>query len=246
MQRKVALITGAGRGIGRAAALLFAQEGANVVLNSEVPEEIDAVAGEVQALGRRALAVVADMMQEDQVERLARMALAEMGRIDALIYSAGVAVHNHMAKLSTQDWDTNFGVNVRGMFLLTRALLPHFLERGSGTIVTISSLLGKQGSAMRAAYSASKYAVVGFTKSLALEMKPHGIRVNCICPGPVATPLRAKNYPNEDPSTITSPEEVARVILFLSCDESAAINGADIDVAWKGQDILPTIRTAKS
>ena len=85
MQRKVVLITGAGRGIGRAAALLLAQEGANVVLNSEVPEEIDAVAGEVQALGRRALAVVADMMQEDQVERLARMALAEMGRIDALI-----------------------------------------------------------------------------------------------------------------------------------------------------------------
>jgi hypothetical protein len=74
----------------------------------------------------------------------------------------------------------------------------------------------------------------------------YGIRVNCICPGPVATPLRAKNYPNEDPSTITSPEEVARIILFLSCDESAAINGADIDVAWKGQDILPTIRTPKS
>ncbi len=74
----------------------------------------------------------------------------------------------------------------------------------------------------------------------------YGIRVNCIYPGPVATPLRAKNYPNEDPSTITSPEEVARVILFLSCDESAAINGADIDVAWKGQDILPTIRTPKS
>jgi NAD(P)-dependent dehydrogenase (short-subunit alcohol dehydrogenase family) len=94
---------------------------------------------------------------------------------------------------------------------------------------------------MRAAYTASKHAVVGFTKSLALEMKPHAIRVNAICPGPVATPLRARNYPNEDPRTITQPEEVARVILYLSCDDSAAITAAAIDVAWKGQDILPTV-----
>jgi NAD(P)-dependent dehydrogenase (short-subunit alcohol dehydrogenase family) len=93
----------------------------------------------------------------------------------------------------------------------------------------------------RAAYAASKHAVIGFTTSLALEMKPYGIRANTICPGPVATPLRARNYPNEDPRTITQPDEVARVILYLSCEESAAISGAAIDVAWKGADILPTV-----
>lgn len=242
MAGRVALIAGAGRGIGRATALLFAQEGADLALTSEVPEEIERVAGEVRALGRRALSVTADMLYEDQAEAMVRTVIKRMGRVDALVYSAGVAIHNVMSQLSAHDWDMNFGVNVRGLFLVVRALLPHFMERRAGTIVTLSSKLGKEPSAMRVAYTASKHAVVGFTKSLALELKPFGIRVNVVCPGPVATELRAQNYPNEDPSTITPPEEVARVILFLSCEDSAAINGADIDVAWKGENILPTIR----
>ena len=242
MQGKVALITGAGRGIGRATALLFAQQGADIALNAEIPEEIEQVAEEVRALGRKAFPIMSDMLHEEQIGPMAEAVIAEFGHVDAMVYSAGVAIHNPVINLSTRDWDLNFGVNVRGMFLLTRALLPHMITRGKGTIVNISSKLGKEGSAARSAYSASKHAVVGFTKSLALEMKPHGIRVNAICPGPVATPLRAKNYPNEDPSTITSAEEVARIILFLSCDDSEGVNGAAIDVAWKGQDILPTLK----
>lgn len=241
MAGRVALIAGAGRGIGRATALLFAQEGADLALTAEVSEEIERVAGEVRAIGRRALPVTADMLYEDQAEAMVRTVIKRMGRVDALVYSAGVAVHNVVSQLSAHDWDMNFAVNVRGLFLVVRALLPHFMERRSGTIVTLSSKLGKEPSAMRVAYTASKHAVVGFTKSLALELKPFGIRVNVVCPGPVATELRARNYPNEDPSTITPPEEVARVILFLSCEDSAAINGADIDVAWKGENILPTI-----
>jgi 3-oxoacyl-[acyl-carrier protein] reductase len=244
MAGRVALIAGAGRGIGRATALLFAREGADLALTSEVSEEIERVAGEIRALGRRALPVTADMLYEDQAEAMVRTVIKRMGRVDALVYSAGVAVHNVVSQLSTHDWDMNFGVNVRGLFLVVRALLPHFMERRSGTIVTLSSKLGKEPSAMRVAYTASKHAVVGFTKSLALELKPFGIRVNVVCPGPVATELRARNYPDEDPSTITPPEEVARVILFLSCEDSAAINGADIDVAWKGENILPTIPRA--
>ena len=242
MQDKVVLITGAGRGIGRATALLMAREGADIVLNAEIPDEITAVAEEVRALGRRALPLVADMMDEASIPPMLETAMKEFGHIDSMVYSAGVAIHGKVADLSVRAWDLNFGVNVRGMFLLSRALLPIMLEQGHGTIVNISSKLGKEGSATRAAYSASKHAVVGLTKSLALEMKPHGIRVNAICPGPVATPLRAKNYPNEDPSTITQPEEVAQVILFLCSDESEGISGAAIDVAWKGQDILPTVK----
>jgi len=242
LEGKVALITGAGRGIGRATALLFAREGANLVLASEVREEIEAVAVEVRALGRVAVPVPADLCDEAQVAALAKAALDTMGRVDALVHSAGVAIHGEVATLSTESWDLNFGVNVRGMFLLTRALLPQFLHRRSGTIVNVASRLGKEGSAMRAAYAASKHAVIGFTSSLALELKSQGIRVNAICPGPVATPLRARNYPNEDPRTLTQPGEVAEIILYLSCDDSAAINGAAIDVAWKGQDTLPTVR----
>jgi len=238
---KVALITGAGRGIGRAATLLFAREGADLVLASEVREEIEAVAAEVRALGRTAVPVTADLCHEAQVVALARTALDMLGRVDALVYSAGVAIHGEVATLSTTNWDLNFAVNVRGMFLVTRALLPQFVERRSGTIVNISSRLGKEGSALRAAYAASKHAVIGFTSSLALELKPHGVRANAICPGPVATPLRARNYPHEDPRTLTQPEEVAQVILYLSCDDSAAVSGASIDVAWKGQDMLPTV-----
>jgi NAD(P)-dependent dehydrogenase (short-subunit alcohol dehydrogenase family) len=241
MQDRIVLITGAGRGIGRATALLMAREGADIILDAEFPDEIEIVAGEVRALGRRALPVVADMREEQSVGRLIQTAMREFGRIDSMVYSAGVAFHGRVADLSTLDWDHNFGVNIRGMFLLTRALLPIMLDQGAGTIVNISSKLGKEGSATRTAYSSSKHAVIGFTESVALEMKSQGIRVNVICPGPVATPLRAKNYPNEDPSTIASAEEVARVILFLCSDESEGINGAAIDVAWKGQDILPTI-----
>lgn len=242
MKDKVVLVTGAGRGIGQAAAMLLAREGADIVLNAEIPDEINRVADDVRALGRRALPVVADMLVEESIGPLVEAALREFGRIDCMVYSAGVAIHNTVAELSTRDWDLNFGVNVRGMFLLCRALVPVMIRQGSGSIVNISSKLGKEGSATRAAYSASKHAVIGFTRSLALEMKPYGIRVNAICPGPVATPLRARNYPNEDPSTITQPEEVAQVILFLCSDESSAINGAAIDVAWKGQDILPTLK----
>lgn len=242
MKDKVVLITGAGRGIGQAAAMLLAREGADIVLNAEIPDEIERVADDVRSLGRRALPVVADMLDEQSIGPLVEAALREFGRIDCMVYSAGVAIHNPVAELSTRDWDLNFGVNVRGMFLLCRALAPVMIRQGYGSIVNISSKLGKEGSATRAAYSASKHAVIGFTRSLALEMKPYGIRVNAICPGPVATPLRAKNYPNEDPSTITQPEEVARVILFLCSDESSAISGAAIDVAWKGQDILPTLK----
>jgi 3-oxoacyl-[acyl-carrier protein] reductase len=242
LKGKIALITGAGRGIGRATALLFAREGANLVLASEVREEIEAVAVEVRALGRAALPVPADLCDEAQVAALAKAALDAMGRVDILVHSAGVAIHGAVATLPTESWDLNFGVNVRGMFLLTRALLPHFLQRRSGTIVNVASRLGKEGSAMRAAYAASKHAVIGFTSSLALELKSHEIRVNAICPGPVATPLRARNYPHEDPRTLTQPDEVAEIILYLSCDDSAAINGAAIDVAWKGQDTLPTVR----
>ena len=242
LKGKIVLITGAGRGIGRATALLFAREGANLVLASEVREEIEAVAVEVRALGRAALPVPADLCDEAQVAALAKAALDAMGRVDVLVHSAGVAIHGAVATLPTESWDLNFGVNVRGMFLLTRALLPHFLQRRSGTIVNVASRLGKEGSAMRAAYAASKHAVIGFTSSLALELKSHEIRVNAICPGPVATPLRARNYPNEDPRTLTQPDEVAEIILYLSCDDSAAINGAAIDVAWKGQDTLPTVR----
>ncbi len=242
MQGKVALITGAGRGIGRATALLFAREGADVVLNAEIAGEIEQVAQEVRALGRKAYPIVADMLHEDEIGPMVNAVIAEMGHIDAMVYSAGVAIHNSVDKMATRDWDLNFGVNVRGLFLLSRELVPYMVAQRSGTMVNISSKLGKEGSALRSAYSASKHAVVGFTSSLAQEVKGYGIRVNAVCPGPVATPLRARNYPNEDPSTITQPEEVAQVILFLSCDDSAAINGAALDVAWKGENILPTAK----
>jgi 3-oxoacyl-[acyl-carrier protein] reductase len=241
LRGKTALITGAGRGIGRATALLFAREGADLALTSELHAEIDAVAAEAQGLGRTAVPVAADLREEAQVDAMVRAVLERLGRMDILVCCAGVALHGAVAQLPTDVWDLNFAINVRGMFLVTKAMLPQFIARGKGAIVNVSSRLGKEGSALRAAYSASKHAVIGLTSSLALELKPHGIRVNALCPGPVATELRARNYPNEDPRTLTQPEEVAQVILYLACDDSTAISGAAIDVAWRGQDILPTV-----
>ncbi len=218
----------------------FGREGADIILNAEITDEIALVADEVRALGRKALPLVADMMDEASIPPMLAAAMKEFGHIDSMVYSAGVAIHGKVAELSVRAWDLNFGVNVRGMFLLTRALLPIMLEQGHGTIVNISSKLGKEGSATRAAYSASKHAVIGLTKSLALEMKAHGIRVKRSAPVRCArrcVPGTTRRRPFDDHPRWKSPGHPVPELA-----ESGGTGGPPHDVRGKDRTSCPPSR----
>ncbi len=215
LQGKIALVTGGGRGIGRATALALAEAGADVAVAARTAAELAAVAEEVRALGRRALPVVADVSQEDQVESLVRQVLAEFRRIDILVNNAGVSGRCEVADLPLADWQRTLSVNATGTFLCSRAVVPVMRRHGGGRIINVVSGNGRQGQARNAAYSASKFAVMGFSQSLAQEVLNDNITVSCVLPGPTDTALRRNSTPNEDRTLLLRPEDVAEVILFL-------------------------------
>jgi NAD(P)-dependent dehydrogenase (short-subunit alcohol dehydrogenase family) len=216
LKDRVALITGGGRGIGRAIALAFAGEGADVAVSARGQAEIDRVAGEVQAAGRRAIAVPADVSRADQVRRMLDRTLTEFGRIDILVNNAGYARHFPVAELTEEVWDTTMDVNLKGVFLCTQAVLPDMAARKSGCIITVASISGHRGYRGCSAYCAAKAGAITFMETLALEVRERGIKVHTISPGAVATRMRADNHPGEDPSTILQDEEIANVAVFLA------------------------------
>ncbi len=211
----VAIITGGGRGIGRAIALTFAKEGANIAVVARTEPEIESVAREVKGLGANAIAIKTDVSDEDQVETMVQKVMDEFGRIDILVNSAGVAEHAHVQDIKTDVWDLTMNVNVRGVMLCTRAVFRNMLKRKSGYVINISSGAGKHGSARYGTYATSKFGVIGFTQSVAAEGRQHGIKASVICPGPVATRMRAGNHPGEDPVKIMQSQDIADVAMFL-------------------------------
>ena len=211
----VAIITGGGRGIGRAIALTFAKEGANIAVVARTEPEIESVAREIKGLGANAIAIKTDVSDEDQVEAMVQKVMDEFGRIDILVNSAGVAKHAHVQDIETDVWDLTMNVNVRGIMLCTRAVFRNMLKQESGYIINISSGAGKHGSARYATYATSKFGVMGFTQSVAAEGRQHGIKASVICPGPVATRMRASNHPGEDPTKIMQSQDIADVAMFL-------------------------------
>lgn len=239
LEGRVAIITGAGRGIGRATALLFAQEGARVVVAARSAQELDELVAEIEAAGGQAVGVPTDLRDKAQVERLVATALERFGQVDILFNNAGVARHGYIVDITEEDWDLTFDVNVKGVFLCTQAVLPHMISRRSGKIINVSSGAGLRGSAWKAPYSASKFAVIGFSESLAQEVGRYGINVNTICPGPVATDMRSRNYPFEKPELLPQPEEVAKLALFLASDDARTIHNAVVRVAT-GPEPIPT------
>ncbi|MBN1687271.1 MAG: SDR family oxidoreductase, partial [Spirochaetales bacterium] len=206
---KVALITGAGRGIGRATALAFAAEGANLVLADMKAQEVDETCKEVKKLGREAIAVAVNVTRKAEVASMVKQALDRFGNVDVLVNIAGVAIHNMIPAIREEDWDLNMDVNAKGIFLCTQALFTHMCDRGNGHIVNVASMSGKHGSAKTAAYAASKFAAIGFTESTMNEGRPHGVKATAICPGPVDTALRAGNWPDDIKEQLIKPEDVA-------------------------------------
>ncbi len=216
LQGNTALVTGAGRGIGRAVALALAEEGADVVLASRTESELTRVADEVRSRGVRAIAVQTDLTHDDQLDALVERVFAEFGALDILVNNAGVAIHYPIAEIPTDVWDRTMSLNVRVPFLLTRAFWDSMVKRGGGLIVNVSSTAGKAASAENATYSASKAGLLGFTEALMKAGRLVNIRAVAVCPGPVATVMRAKNNPDEDPATILKPEDIAQAVVYVA------------------------------
>jgi len=186
---QVAIVTGAGRGIGRAIAGAFAREGAAVVLAARSAPELDRVAREIEQAGGRALVVPTDARQEASVEALVHRALAEWRQVDVLVNAAGVATFAPVTDSKLDDWDQTLAVNLRGAVLCCRAVLPAMIGRHRGTIISVGSVVTSRSLAGSAAYTASKYGLLGFSRVLAEEMRPHGVRVGVLSAGATDTPL---------------------------------------------------------
>lgn len=251
LRGKVAVVTGAGRGIGRAIALAFAQEGADLVLAARSVDKLNEVAAEIQAGGRQALVVPTDVTSEASIGNLRDRTLEHFGRVDILVNNSGVGgPAAPLWEIDPQDWDETFAVNVRGVYLCCRAFLPAMVARRSGVIINIGSMTGKRPLVNRTPYAASKLAVVGLTRTLAWEVGPYGIRVNVISPGPVEgeriewvvrrlAEARGVSVAEARRSlTEASPlgrfvlaDEVARAAVFLASDMASAITGEDLNVS---------------
>jgi NAD(P)-dependent dehydrogenase (short-subunit alcohol dehydrogenase family) len=230
LANQIALVTGGGRGIGRAIALAFAEEGAEVVVAARTAAEIEAVAEEVRQRGRRALAVPTDVTDEASVNALIDRTVQEFGRLELLVNNAGWGIFKRVVDLTAAEWDSIIAVNLRSVFLGCKAALPHLMAQQRGVILNVSSMAAYGGAPDYGPYSASKAAVNNLTQTLAAEAQPYNVRVNAICPGPVASRLRSSHYPEEDPTRLMPPDTVAAVAVFLASDAARGISGAAINV----------------
>lgn len=227
---RVALITGAGRGIGRAAAEAFAAEGYTVVLAERLSSLGKRAEQALVRAGASPLFLRTDVADEVSVQRTVATVLRRFGRLDCLVNNAGVLTVGPLAKLALKDLDWMLAVNLRGPLLMARAALPAMLRRGSGTIVNVASQLGKYGLADYVTYCATKFGVVGFTEALASELSGTGIRVWAVCPGLTDTPMARKTGVSpEERRGLIRPESVARVIVDLATGKRRESSGTAVD-----------------
>ena len=214
LKNKNALITGAGKGIGKAIALALAKEGVNVILVARTKDEIESVAIKARSLRVKALAITADVADINSVNSAVEKALAEFGTIDILINNAGIAAFGKFLELEPTDWERIIQVNLMGTYYVTRAVLPNMIERQTGDIINISSTAGLSGNALTSAYSASKFAVLGLTESLMQEVRKHNIRVTALTPSTVATDMAKElKLTDGNPETVMQAEDMAELII---------------------------------
>ncbi len=223
LEGRVALVTGASSGLGRATTIALARAGADVALVARSEEELESAKEEVSQTGRRALTLPTDLANEEEATGAVERAVETFGRIDVLVNAAGTDTPGTVEELDVEDWGRTLSVNLRAPFLLSKAAFPSMREAGGSTIVNVSSVAGKKGWASASAYCASKFGLTGFTEALADEGKEHGIRAIVLYPGAMATSWgafspeeRQQSEPNEAPATqILAPEQVAGFIAWF-------------------------------
>jgi 3-oxoacyl-[acyl-carrier protein] reductase len=243
LRHKVAIVTGAGQGIGRGIALKLAEKGADVVVSDINVETATQTAEEVETWGHRALALETDVSKRDEVEEMVAATLEEFGKVDILINNAGIARSGTLLKISNEAWDEVLAVNLKGIFHTTQAVAAHMMDARYGKIVNISSIYGRTGTIGDSNYAASKAGIIGFTKSTARELARYNINVNAILPGMVDTPL-LRGIPDQylQPMIkeiplrrLATPEDIGNVAAFLTSSEASYITGAAIEVTggWR-------------
>lgn len=234
LKNSVAIVTGAGRGIGRAIALELAQAGARVVVNyAGNAEQAEKTVTMIEDKGGQAIAVQADVSQAADVDRLVKTTIETYGKVDILVNNAGITRDNLLLRMKEADWDAVLNTNLKGVFLTSKAVSKIMMKQRSGVVVNIASVVGISGNAGQANYAAAKAGIIGFSKSMAKELASRGIRVNVVAPGYISTDM-TESLPNEVKEQIQksiplgrigTPEEVAQTVLFLSSAASSYITG---------------------
>ena len=234
LKDKVAIITGGGRGIGKAIALGFANQGAHIVVAARTESEVIEVAEKVKELGRENLGFVCDISDENQVKNLVDAAIKKFNRVDVLINNAGIGSMRPVYAMPLESFEKVLKVNLTGTFLCTKHVWQPMKNSGGGSIVNVSSLGGLVGYPLLTAYCASKWGQIGFTKACAEEGKKDNIRVNAIAPGKADTAIRSKI--KEDKTKMLTPEDQVDACVFLASDESRYITGQVISLEWFGEE----------
>lgn len=236
---KIALVTGASRGIGKAIALKLASEGADVAFTyGRSKDGALAVAAEIEAMGRKAIAYASDARSFADAHSVVEQVVADFGRIDILVNNAGITKDGLLLRMTEEQWDDVIEVNLKSVFNYSQAVIPVMARQRSGSIICMSSVVGEHGNAGQCNYSASKAGIIGLTKSIAKEMGARGIRANCIAPGFIETDMTAalpQELRDQYAKTIPmrragTPEDVAKVALFLASDLSSYVSGQVINV----------------
>ncbi len=227
---KVAIVTGGGRGIGRAIALLFGREGARVAVVARSGDQIADAADEIGRLGAQALQIQTDVSSESDVARMVEETVNRFGQVDILVNNAAVNLPTKgIVDIAPDEWRRLIDVNLTGPYLCARAVLPHMIARQEGALINISSIGGRKGARGRGPYRAAKAGLINLTETLAAEVREHGINVNCICPGGVDTEMIRQIAPGGAVRQLMHPDEIAKVALFLASDDGSAITGTSID-----------------
>jgi NAD(P)-dependent dehydrogenase (short-subunit alcohol dehydrogenase family) len=239
LRGKVALVTGGSRGIGWAIAAAYAQSGANVFICARNVNDIEAALRDMRQTGGVIDGVTGDVGKAEDVEHVVRKTVARFGTIDVLVNNASIlGPREPIANYPLAAWDEVIRINLTGVFLMSRAVLPIMLERRSGSIINVTSGVGRQGKARWGAYAVSKAGLENFTQVLADEVSQTGIRVNSVNPAATRTRMRAEAYPTEDPLTLPAAEEITPIFVYLASDASGGVTGQSLEARdWLGRNI---------